>query len=165
MNEGDILYALAVGDGTNQDPGVFAYPTDEVGFLLDTETEFANLRGAHLAPFSDTLSATGVDVKLDGTQVLTDVHYLDSTTYITVTEGQYLVEVLPTGTSTVAISATVSLDENEDYTAIAHGGANGYPLTLAALLDDNSAPASGEGKIRFGHLAPFDPVLADTAAD
>ena len=52
-----------------------------------------------------------------------------------------------------------------DYTAIAHGGANGYDLSLEALLDDNNAPAAGNGKVRFGHLAPFDPVLANTAAD
>ena len=37
---------------------------------LDVNAPNAELRIAHLAPFSDTLSATGVDVKLDGTQVL-----------------------------------------------------------------------------------------------
>ena len=40
------------------------------------------LRVAHLAPFTDTLPATGVDVKLDGTQILTDFQYLSSTTYL-----------------------------------------------------------------------------------
>jgi hypothetical protein len=53
----------------------------------------------------------------------------------------------------------------KDYTVIAHGGANGYDLALQALLDDNDAPASGMGKVRFGHLAPFDPDLNDTEAE
>lgn len=162
LTDGDILYALAVGDGTNQDPGVFAYPTDTEGFLLPQE---ANLRVAHLAPFDSVLANTAVDVKLNGSQVLTGFQYLSSTTYIEVPEGGYLVEVFPTGSMTPAITATVTLSKNEDYTAIAHGGASGYSLTLAALLDDNSSPASGSGKVRFGHLAPFTSTLSATEAE
>ena len=104
-------------------------------------------------------------MEIDGTQVLTAVQYLSSTTYLTVSAGEYLVEILPTGTDTVALSDIVNLAANTENTAIAHGGANGYGLTLEALQDDNSAPAAGNGKVRFGHLAPFDPVLANPAAD
>jgi hypothetical protein len=125
----------------------------------------ARLRVAHLAPFAADLGATAVDVKLGGTQVLTAFEYLSSTTYLTVPEGQYLVEVFPSGSMTPAITATVYLSAGVDYTAIANGGANGYGLSLAALVDDNSAPAAGSGKVRLGHLAPFDPVLANTAAE
>jgi hypothetical protein len=83
---------------------------------------------AHLAPFDSVLADTAVDVKLDGTQVLTAVQYLSSTTYMEVVEGQYLVEVFPTGTDVLAISALINLEEDEDYTAIAHGGASDYDL-------------------------------------
>ncbi|HSG15503.1 MAG TPA: DUF4397 domain-containing protein, partial [Anaerolineae bacterium] len=139
----------------------FAQETSPQG----ASTAKAQVRIAHLAPFTETLSATGVDVKLDGSQVLTDFRYLSSTTYIELPVGEYLVEVFPTGEMTPAISGTVDLAENEDYTAIAQGGANGYPLALTALLDDNDLPAAGYGKVRFGHLAPFAPVLTDTEAE
>jgi hypothetical protein len=35
LNDGDILSVFAVGDGTNQPLGAFAWPSDQVGFLLD----------------------------------------------------------------------------------------------------------------------------------
>jgi len=35
--EGDIVSAFAVGDGVNQPLGVFAWPSNEVGFLLPLE--------------------------------------------------------------------------------------------------------------------------------
>jgi len=165
LSGGDILYALAVGDGTNQDPGVFAYPTDEEGFLLKTEEDPPELRVAHLAPFADTLEGTAVDVKIDGMQILTDFQYLSSTTYLETTAGEHQVQVFPSGSMTPAISATVDLESNVDYSAFAIGGANGYSLTLKAEVDNNNAPVSGTGKVRFGHLAPFDPVPAKTAAE
>ncbi len=34
LSDGDILSAFAVGDGANQPLGVFAWPSDQVGFLL-----------------------------------------------------------------------------------------------------------------------------------
>ena len=165
LSDGDILYAVAVGDGTNQDPGVFAYPTDEEGFLLKTEEDPPKLRVAHLAPFTDTLEGTAVDVKIDGNPALTAFQYLSSTTYFTTTAGEHQVQVFPTGSMTPAISATVDLASNVDYSAFAIGGANGYTLTLKAEVDNNNLPVSGTGKVRFGHLAPFDPVLANTEAE
>jgi hypothetical protein len=164
LNEGDILYAVAAGDGTNQDLGVFAYPTDVEGFLLPTESE-ARLRLAHLAPFDADLADTAVDVKVDGTEVVTGFQYLDSTTYIEVADGEHLVEVFPTGVVTPVITGTVDLAANSDNTAIAHGGVYSYPLSLAVEVDDNSLPAAGMGKVRFGHLAPFTAVLSDTEAE
>jgi hypothetical protein len=125
----------------------------------------ARLRVAHLAPFDSVLANTAVDVKLNGTQVLTAFQYLSSTTYIEVPEDQYLVEVFPTGSMAPAITANVNLSNYVDYTAFAIGGANGYALTLKPEVDDNGSPAMGNGKVRFGHLAPFDPVLANTEAE
>ncbi|MGD9048359.1 MAG: hypothetical protein PVF77_09915, partial [Anaerolineae bacterium] len=34
LNDGDIVSLFAVGDGANQPLGVFAWPSDQVGFLL-----------------------------------------------------------------------------------------------------------------------------------
>ncbi|MGD9317946.1 MAG: DUF4397 domain-containing protein, partial [Anaerolineae bacterium] len=153
LNAGDIVSLYAVGDGGNQDLGVFAWPSDQVGFLLDLSTAY--LQVAHLAPFAAD-PGTAVTVTLDATPVLTDFVYGDSTEYLTVTPpGEYLVEVFPGGSSTAAISGTVDLMGETEYTAIAIGDGVNQALELLALEDDNTAPAAGSAKLRLGHLAPF----------
>jgi hypothetical protein len=116
----------------------------------------------HLAPFAAD-PGTAVTVTLDGAPVLTDFAYGDSTEYLEVPAGEYLVEIFPAGSATPAISGTVNLMEDTDYTAIATGDAVNQPLALMALVDDNTAPAPGFFKLRLGHLAPFAPgdALAD----
>lgn len=166
LNEGDILDAYATGDITNQAVAIFAWPNTGMGMFLPA-AEGANLQVIHLAPFAsdsaDTLAGTAVEVRLNGTTVLTNFVYGDSTTYLNVEAGSYLVEILPQGTETVAISATVELMEGMDYTAVATGDGSNQPLALQALLDDNSAPPAGEAKLRLGHFAPF--ANGDATAD
>ncbi|MCK7592694.1 DUF4397 domain-containing protein [Pseudomarimonas salicorniae] len=109
----------------------------------------------HFAPFDADLAATAVDVRVNGQVALSNVRYGDFTDYLSLPAGATLVEVLPAGTGTVAISATLTLVDNTDYTVLATGGANGQPLALQALQDDNSAPSSGNLKLRVIHAAPF----------
>jgi hypothetical protein len=52
-----------------------------------------------------------------------------------------------------------------EYSAVAIGGANGWPVTLNLYEDDNTAPAAGFAHVRLGHLAPFAAVITDTLAD
>ncbi len=120
---------------------------------------FANLQVAHLAPFAMD-PGTAVTITLDGTPVLTNFAFADSTGYLPVAPGSYLVEITPAGSPTPAISGTVVLAPNQDYTALAVGDGVNQPLGLIALLDDNTAPAPGSFKLRLGHLAPFAPGLA-----
>ena len=157
--EGDIVSAFAVGDGTVQDLGGFALPADAVGFFLPLE---ARLQVAHLAPFADPGT---VDIFLNGGLALDDVNYGDSTAYIELVEGSYLVEIVPDGATDPAISETVELVGGNDYTAIAVGDITNQPLDLLVLLDDNTAPTAGNFKLRLGHLAPFADTLAGTTAD
>lgn len=117
----------------------------------------------HFAPFSDDLAATAVDVRINGATALTNVRYGDFTGYIPLPPGAYALEVVLAGTSTVAISANVTLADNTDYTVLATGGANGQALALQALVDDNRAPAIGNLKLRVIHAAPFGPDAASTA--
>jgi len=114
----------------------------------------AQLAVAHLAPFASTLAGTSVTVTLDGTPVLTNVKYGDSTGYLTVAPGPHLVGVLPGGSATPAITASVVLSENLSYSAIAIGDGVNQPLSLLGLLDDTT-PVLGVAKVRIGHLAPF----------
>jgi hypothetical protein len=124
----------------------------------------ARLAVAHLAPFASG-AGTAVTVTLNSMPVLTNVEFADSTGYLTVTAGTYDVEIIPAGTVTPAITATVDLMDGMDYSAIAIGDGVNQPLELLALLDDNSAPPTGTAKLRIGHLAPFASVITDTLAD
>lgn len=109
----------------------------------------------HFAPFAADLEATAVDVRVNGAVALSGVRYGDFTDYLALPAGEVTLEVLPAGTSTVALSATVTLADDTDYTVLATGGANGQPLALQALVDDNDPPADGNLKLRVIHAAPF----------
>jgi nitrogen fixation protein len=162
LNAGDILSVFAVGDGVNQPVGAFALPGGQVGFLLPLA---ASLQVAHLAPFAMD-PGTAVTIELDGTPVLQDFEFADSTAYLPIEAGvDHLIEVFPAGSGTAAISATVNLTQGQSYTALAVGGANGWGLELKLLEDDTAAPTAGKAKVRIGHLAPFAAAVADTLAD
>lgn len=126
----------------------------------------ARLAVAHLAPFAADPD-TAVTVTLDSTPALTltNVEFGDSTGYLTVTAGTYLVEIWPAGSPTPAISASITLSEDTDYTAVAIGDIVNQPLDLLLLEDDNTPPAAGFAHVRIGHLAPFAAVITDTWAD
>lgn len=123
----------------------------------------ARVRVGHFAPFADTLAGTSVTVRINGADALTNVQFGDFTGYIPLAAGPYTLEVLPTGTSSVAISASVTLQDNVDYTVLAVGNGSLQPLSLQALVDDNSAPAAGNLKLRIVHAAPFAADDAGTA--
>jgi hypothetical protein len=162
LGAGDIVSLFAVGDGTNQPLGAYALPAGVEGDLLPLA---ASLQIAHLAPFAMDPN-TAVTIELDGTEVLNDFEFAESTAYLPVEAGvDHLVEIFPAGSSTAAISATINLDQAMDYAALAIGGANGWDLAVELLEDDNTPPAAGQGKVRIGHLAPFAADAADTLAD
>jgi hypothetical protein len=153
---------FAVGDGTKQPLGAFALPGGEEGALLPLA---ASLQIAHLAPFAADPN-TAVSIEVDGTEVLSDFEFADSTAYLPIEAGvDHLVEVFPAGSTTAAISTSINLMQAMDYAAIAIGGARGWDLGIELLEDDNTAPAAGQGKVRIGHLAPFAADAADTLAD
>ena len=160
--EGDIRSVFAVGDGVNQPLGIFVLPSDAEGFFLDLA---ASIQVAHLAPFApDPLTA--VNVSIDATPVLTDFAFAHSTGYIPLTAGvDHLIQIFPAGGGPAAISATVNLTHPLDFTAIAVGGANGWPLELRLLQDDNTPPPTNTARVRVGHLAPFATAITDTLAD
>lgn len=117
----------------------------------------------HFAPFAGAPADTAVDIRVNGATALTDVRYGDFTDYLSLPAGALRVEVLLSGTDTVAISAEATLVDGRDYTVLATGGANEQPLELQLLLDDNSAPPAGTLKLRVIHAAPFGPDAASTA--
>jgi hypothetical protein len=126
---------------------------------------FANARVTvgHFAPFAPSLQGTSVSIRVNGEVALQNVVFGQFTEYLTLgPAGSYRVEVLPTGSTTVAISATLDLANNTDYTVLAVGDGGNQPLSLLPLVDDNSAPAAGQVKVRVVHAAPFANTLAAT---
>jgi hypothetical protein len=126
---------------------------------------FANARVTvgHFAPFASSLQGTSVSIRVNGEVALQNVVFGQFTEYLTLgPAGSYRVEVLPSGSSTVAISATLDLANNTDYTVLAVGDGGNQPLSLLPLVDDNSAPAAGQVKVRVVHAAPFANTLAAT---
>lgn len=121
---------------------------------VDLADGMAAVNIAHLAPFAADPD-TGVTVTLDGTDILTGFAYGDSTGYLYLNPGSYDVEITPDLTGTVAITGTLSLAADTAYTVIAVGDGANQPLGLVQLEDDNTAPATGNFRLRIGHMAPF----------
>ena len=162
LNDGDILSMFAVGDGVNQDVGIFALPAGVEGFLVPLA---GYVQIAHLAPFAADPD-TAVSIEVDGVEVLSDVEFADSTGYLPLeADVEHLIEIFPAGSSTPAITGTATLMQGAEYAALATGGANNWDLELVLLEDDNSAPDAGKAHVRIGHLAPFAVGAANTRAD
>lgn len=112
----------------------------------------ARVRVVHASP-----DAPDVDVLVDDAEVLGDVPYLTASDYLELSAGEHNLKVNAAGTSTTVIDADVDLADGTDYTVIASGlVANIAPIVLE---DDNSAPASGNAKVRAIHGAPSAPAV------
>ena len=163
LGEGDIVTIFAVGDGTNQPLGASAFFADGTFASLDLEPN-ARVNVAHLAPFADALADTAVSVDVNSTEILTGVQFNQASGYLPLDGGNTTVDVFaPPGAMMAAITATVDLMDNMEFTVAAIGDGSNQPLALLPLVDDNSAPTAGNAKIRIAHTAPFAADLADTA--
>jgi hypothetical protein len=112
----------------------------------------AGVRVVHASP-----DAPNVDVLVDGSEVLSDVPYLAASDYLEVPAGGRNVQVNAAGTTTSVIDEDIDLADGTDYTIIASGLVESIqPLVLT---DDNSAPASGNVRVRAIHGAPSAPAV------
>ncbi|MEM8861077.1 MAG: DUF4397 domain-containing protein [Chloroflexota bacterium] len=161
LADGDVVSLFATG-GVNESVNVYAIddPANSSGSFVGLA---ANVYIAHLAPFASGDAA--VVVSVDGEDTLLDFGYGDSTGYLAIPAGGQTIAITPVGATDPAISATVVLTQGLDFTAVAIGDGANLPLELDLLVDDNSAPAAGKGKVRIGHLAPFADSLAGTLVD
>ncbi len=121
---GAILFAVACGD-----------------------TGSTQLRVLHGSP-----DAPNVDVLYDNKALLTNVAYPDASAYLKVKAGARRVEVRAAGATADVIDAKPDFSKNHFYTVIA--GNHLASITALVFLDDFSAPASGQVKLRFIHAAP-----------
>jgi hypothetical protein len=115
----------------------------------------ARIRVLHASP-----DAPSVDVFLDGSEAISDLAFDEITDYVAVPGGDHNIQVFPAsadGTGDPVIEADVTLTADTDYTIAAVGlVADIEPLVL---VDDNTAPAAGEAKLRFVHASPDAPAV------
>jgi hypothetical protein len=94
----------------------------------------------------------GVDVQVDGKTVLTDIGYGLPGSYQKVTSGSRSIGIFQTGTTTNPyFSGSVSLGSG-DTTLISENVFSS--ISLAPYTDDNTAPTSGNVKLRFINAGP-----------
>jgi Domain of unknown function (DUF4397) len=128
-------------------------------FSASCGTDHAKVRFVHASP-----DAGALDVTIDGKNVVTGITFGNvspATDYLTIAAGNRRVEVQDTGTTSDQINSTVDFANQRSYTLLATGKVSDQ--TIAALLktDDNSAPPSGNIKLRLIHDAPDGPTHID----
>ncbi|MEZ4639238.1 MAG: DUF4397 domain-containing protein [Caldilineaceae bacterium] len=94
-------------------------------------------------------------MRINGSDVITGFTYPQVVRNAALSSGSTLIEILPTGTNTVAISATVTLTDDTDYTVSAIGDGTNQGLELFAQVDDSLRARGRNAKLRITHLAPF----------
>jgi hypothetical protein len=123
----DAYTAIAAGFLANIKPLI---ATDETSPLASGQ---ARLRVIHASP-----DAGPVDILVNGQVVLSDVAFGTISNYLTIPAGTYTIQVNAAGTSTTAITASVALTSQSNYSAVAIGSvktAGTNPLALKLLTD------------------------------
>jgi len=128
-------------------------------FATNCGTDHAKVRVINASP-----DAGGVDVAVDGKTVITGLAFgglFPASDYLTLTAGNRRVEFRDTGTTTDRINSNIAFASQKQYTLLAVGKVSDN--TIAALLktDDNSAPSSGNIKVRVIHSAVDGPAHID----
>jgi hypothetical protein len=122
-----------------------AYTAIAAGFLANIEALLATdatspatsgqvrLRVIHASP-----DAGPVDILINGQVVLSNVAFGTISSYLSIPAGTYTIQVNAAGTSTTAITASVTLTSQSNYSAVAIGSvktASTNPLALKLLTD------------------------------
>lgn len=107
-------------------------------------TEYSYVRVLHAVP-----SAPNVDVVVDGSTVAENVAYQQGSDYLRVTPGTREIELIPTGSDSVALSEELTLAANSYYSVLVQ---NGEGLALN-VLDDTSRVKNGTTDVTVVHAA------------
>ncbi|MFN3981293.1 MAG: DUF4397 domain-containing protein, partial [Caldilinea sp.] len=158
FNAGEFYDAFAIGKNNA------AYPLNVVSLSGLDAPPVVNV--AHFAPFGATIAGTSVTIAVNGTDTFTDVVFGNTVTGVQLPAGVYTVEIRPTGTTTVAMAGTFTLESNKEYSLIATGDASpNMPLELKGIVKDTAPPTAGNAKVLIGHYAPFAATVPATAVD
>jgi Domain of unknown function (DUF4397) len=95
---------------------------------------------------------SNLDVLVDSTTVATNIAYGTSTNYQSVKSGSRQVQFEPSGTTTSLLQQSISFSSGSDSTLIASNFSSS--ISALVLADDNSAPSSGDFKLRVVNASP-----------
>ncbi len=112
----------------------------------------ARVRVVHASP-----DAPNVDVLLDNKAVLTNVAYKAASAYLTIGAGQHTAKVNVAGTQTTVITESGVFAGKSDTTILAVDKVAN--IVGLVLTDNNTAPTSGNVKVRVIHAAPSAPAV------
>jgi hypothetical protein len=116
--------------------------TSSCGSSNDTRVRLANM----------TSDQSNLDMLVDGSKVVT-ANFGAASGYVSVKSGIRHVQVEPSGASSVLIDQSPNLSSGSDTTVFSLSiSTNIFPVVAT---DDNSAPASGNAKLRIVSGAPF----------
>jgi len=146
-------------------------------FAIGCGTTHSNMRFVHASP-----DAPNVDLAVDGKIVATNLPFatvFPGGSYLTISAGGRLIEVQPTGTVNDLVDASnVNFSSHQQYTVFFTGYLATPPpppppalpcavtppppnQTINLVTDDNSAPQSGNIKLRVFHGSPCAPANLD----
>jgi hypothetical protein len=140
----------------------------------ETPALSARVNLIHAAPFA---AGAGADVTITATSggktvvLARNFAFGAQSGYLNLPAGTYEVKIFVDSAmedpldpaSTPAFTASLPLVAGKDYTVIATGGGNGYPLNALVLDDTFTAPTGTNGLVRVVHAAPFNSDRAATA--
>jgi hypothetical protein len=95
---------------------------------------------------------SNLDVLVDTATVASDLAYGTSSGYQAVKSGSHQVQIDPSGTTNSLLQGSVSFASGSDTTIVASNFS--FSIETLVLSDDNSAPSSGDFKIRVVNAAP-----------
>lgn len=133
----------------------------------------SNSGSANLRVLNATHDYGAVDFYTSDTELISAVAENTATSYLPLDEGSYSFKIKPAGTSTTALSNSVSLSKDTPYTIVAYN--NGTTMSSATFTDTQPAPTSGTAAFRVfngassaGYLdvyvTPTDADLASASA-
>lgn len=123
-------------------------------------TDEASVRIGHCSP-----DAPNVDVQVDGDTAFEDVAFGQISDYVELAAGSHEVAVMPHGSDEAVLEATVELDDNTSYSALATGMVGDGDLQATVFVDEPGDVADGRTHVRFIHCSPDAPAVDVRVAD
>jgi len=110
------------------------------------------LRIGHFSP-----DAPAVDVHVDGESLLEDVSFGTLGEYMDIDAGSYDVEIVPAAGGDAVLSATLALDSDTSYTALAINALD--DIEALVMTDEQPSVGADDARIRFVHTVPDAPAV------
>ena len=96
-----------------------------------------------------------INLLLDNNSVQTGIVSQSASAYTSEPAGSHTAQIEASGTTTALVTQSITLNSNSSYTILAvEPSFASTSLTMSLLTDDNSAPASGDFKLRIINASP-----------